>query len=186
MFASYLITDPHFYSQDPVVLRKILAGVFMRHLPTHACLRDKSTPEYAALASVFVPFVRSYGVKAVLHSDVDLALALEADGVHLPFPLAHRIGQAKENGLYVMVSTHTQEEALIAQKEGADAITFSPIFPTPGKGPAVGLEKLKEIIGILSLDVFALGGIVTDAQIRLCEQAGASGFASIRYFCNPR
>ncbi|MBE0495218.1 MAG: thiamine phosphate synthase [Campylobacterales bacterium] len=186
MFASYLITDPHFYSQDPAVLCETLAVVFAHHTPTYACLRDKSASNYSALAKIFIPFVQSRGVKAVLHSNVDLALALGADGVHLPFPLAHRIAQAKEKGLYVMASTHTHEEALTVQKEGADAITFSPIFPTPDKGPAVGLEKLKEIIGILSLDVFALGGIVTDAQIRLCKQAGASGFASIRYFCNPR
>jgi len=93
--------------------------------------------------------------------------------------------KARDKGLYVVVSTHDATEALEAQKAGAHAITFSPIFDSPNKGKALGLEKLKEIIAILDIDVFALGGIVTQKQVRLCQEAGAAGFASIRYFCNP-
>lgn len=184
MFASYLITDPHFYSQDPHCLRKILTKVLANHTPTFVCLRDKSTPNYASLALATVSLVQKRGIKVLLHQDFKLAAVLGADGVHLPSDAKHCTQEAKHLGLHVIVSTHTLEEALYAQAQGADAITFSPIFASPGKGAPVGLEKLKEIVGILSLDVFALGGIVTNEHVRLCAQTGASGFASIRYFCD--
>ncbi|MGD9969385.1 MAG: thiamine phosphate synthase [Sulfuricurvum sp.] len=64
----------------------------------------------------------------------------------------------------------------------SDAITYSPVFASPGKGEPKGLEDLKELVATINIPVFALGGIVTEEQIRAVETAGAYGFASIRYF----
>jgi len=64
-------------------------------------------------------------------------------------------------------------------------ITFSPIFTTPNKGEPKGIEVLREVISSLEIAVIALGGIVEQEQIKLCEEAGAFGFASIRYFAVP-
>lgn len=82
----------------------------------------------------------------------------------------------------MIISTHTLSEAKEADALGADMITFSPIFNTPNKGEPKGTETLKSVISKLSIPVIALGGIVSKEQIDLCENAGAFGFASIRYF----
>ena len=71
---------------------------------------------------------------------------------------------------------------MYAQNEGADAITFSPIFNSPGKGKPLGLEKLKEINDKINIKCFALGGIIHKDQVDACEALGVFGFASIRFF----
>ena len=77
---------------------------------------------------------------------------------------------------------HNIEELKKAESLGADMATFSPIFQTPNKGLPVGLKLLESVISEVDIPVLALGGILTEAQIDACEKAGASGFASIRYF----
>jgi thiamine-phosphate pyrophosphorylase len=118
----------------------------------------------------------------LLHGDYALADELKADGVHLTSAQFEDIAEAKKRGLYVVISTHTYEEALKAQKLGADAITYSPIFASPNKGEPKGLEDLKEIVAKIRVPIFALGGITTEEQIKAVEECGVYGFASIRYF----
>lgn len=118
--------------------------------------------------------------KKLLHGDVDLAIKLGAYGVHLSSLQFNDISKAKEAGLYVIASTHSYEEAILAKE--ADAITYSPIFDSPNKGKPKGLADLKEIKGKIKTNIFALGGIVTKEQIKQVEDLGVYGFASIRYF----
>jgi len=61
-------------------------------------------------------------------------------------------------------------------------VTLSPIFESPGKGDALGLERLRDTCRVLSIPVIALGGVTDEAKIEGVRQAGAEGFASIRYF----
>ena len=82
----------------------------------------------------------------------------------------------------MVVSTHTLEEALKAGALGADMITFSPIFKTPNKGEPKGVAELKRVALSLHIPLIALGGILSEEQVALCQQHGAKGFASIRYF----
>ena len=82
----------------------------------------------------------------------------------------------------MVVSTHNAEEALKAEALGADMITVSPIFNTPNKGLPMGVDVLKTIVSQVKIPVIALGGILTKDQIGVCKDAGAKGFASIRYF----
>ncbi len=84
--------------------------------------------------------------------------------------------------LFVVVSTHTVEELKKAESLGADMATFSPIFDTPNKGVPIGLKALETAVSQVNIPVLALGGILTEEQIKACAIAGASGFASIRYF----
>ena len=102
--------------------------------------------------------------------------------MHFPSSHFYEIKKAKELNLEVIVSVHSFEEALHVKKLGADYITFSPIFYTPNKGEPKGLEKLKEINDKIDIKCFALGGILTKEQVKLCEEASSFGFASIRYF----
>lgn len=179
----YLITDPSFYGNTSADLESALDVVYSHVLPDFALFRDKQTSDYQKLAHLFVTISREYKVSHVLlHGDYALAHELRADGVHLTSLQFEDIAEAKKRGLYVIISTHTHEEALKAQELGADAITYSPIFPSPGKGEPKGLEDLKELVDKIEIPVFALGGIVTTEQIQAVEKCGAYGFASIRYF----
>ncbi|MEW5832549.1 MAG: thiamine phosphate synthase [Campylobacterota bacterium] len=179
----YLITDPSAYGALPDALRRSLETAFSKKLPDFALFRDKQTSHYRDLAQTFVAVSRSYGIAHVLlHGDYALAYELKADGVHLTSSQFDAIGEAKKKGLYVIISTHTHAEALNAQNLGADAITYSPIFPSPGKGEPKGLEDLKEIVDKIEIPIFALGGITSEEQIHAVAATGAYGFASIRYF----
>ncbi len=180
---SYLITDPALYGTDVDTLNASLTRVLSKVVPDFALFRDKTTAIYPLLAHRFICVCRQYGVKKLLlHGDYPLAHHLGADGVHLMSTQFESIAEAKALGLYVIISTHTHQEAQNAYHLGADAITYSPIFPSPNKGTPKGLEDLKEIVAKIELPIFALGGITTQEQINAVEECGVYGFASIRYF----
>lgn len=183
MIKQYLITDPSFYTSDPITVVQRLLQVKANYQPDYICIRDKKSADYATVAKAVVKAsVQDKKTKLYLHTDFNLAYELGCDGVHLPSNAFSAIEKAKALDLEVIVSTHTLEEALEAEKRGANAITFSPIFVTPNKGEPLGLEKLKEINDRIHIKCFALGGIVTQEHIRACEDVGVYGFASIRFF----
>ncbi|KFN38567.1 MAG: thiamine monophosphate synthase [Sulfuricurvum sp. MLSB] len=180
---SYLITDPSLYGSTSDALESSLRAVFSKTVPDFALFRDKQTSHYAALAQTFIAVCHQRNVpKILLHGDCALAHELKADGVHLASAQYDAIREAKSLGLYVIISTHTYAEALNAQKLGADAITYSPIFYSPNKGEPKGLEDLKEIVDKIEIPIFALGGIISEEQINAVAATGTYGFASIRYF----
>jgi len=147
--------------------------------------RDKATENYAYNAKFFLDESQKNSFqKILLHTDYELAHKLKADGVHLKSTQFDDIKKAKVLELFVVISTHSKEEALNAQNLGADMITYSPIFFTPNKGEPKGIDELQELTYLLDIPVIALGGIISQEQIILCEQSGAVGFASIRYFIN--
>ncbi len=154
-----------------------------KYKPEFALYRNKETKEYVFHAQNFLQMAQNIpNLKAFLHQDYELAHRLGAKGIHLTSSQFESIEKAKALGLEVVVSTHTKEEVLNAERLGVDYITFSPIFTTPNKGEPKGIEVLKEVVNATSLKVIALGGIVTEEHIREIEQSGAFGFASIRYF----
>jgi thiamine-phosphate pyrophosphorylase len=113
----------------------------------------------------------------------DVALAVDADGVHLgqrdlPISLARSIlGSGKVIGL----STHTEAQVRAANETSADYLAFGPIFaPTskPDHEPLVGLAGLKRIRPLTALPIFAIGGITLTCVPELIE-AGADGVAVI-------
>lgn len=123
----------------------------------------------------------------LINDRVDLALACDADGVHLgqndlPISIARRIlGRDKLIG----ISTHSLKQALCAQEEGADYIGVGPIFQTPTKPdyPPVGLGLLREVKKRLKIPFFAIGGIDIH-NIEKVISAGAEKVAVVRaVFC---
>ena len=183
MIKHYLITDPLFYTSDPVKVVQKLLHVKTKYQPDYICLRDKQTADYTALANAVAKAgIQDERTKLYLHTDFKLAYELGCAGVHLPSNALHVIDEAKALGLEVIASTHTLLDIEEAQKKGTDAITFSPIFATPNKGEPLGLEKLKEINDRIRVKCFALGGIINMEQVRACEEVGVYGFASIRFF----
>jgi len=158
----------------------------IKHFATQAEMivyRDKSTLDYASNAKNFLIEAKKNSFqKILLHTEYQLAYALKADGIHLRSTQFDEVVKAKQLGLFVVISTHTLQEALKAESLGADMVTFSPIFTTPNKGQPKGVEALKKVVSMLSIPVIALGGIVTKEHRVLCEKSGAFAFASIRYF----
>ncbi|WP_345974562.1 thiamine phosphate synthase [Sulfurimonas sp. HSL3-7] len=180
---SYLITDPRFYSTTPTTFRMTMQKTLQKHQPDFALYRDKNNPDYAEMAKLFLELCSGSGkTKAILHGNVGLAAELHAYGVHLTSQQFDEIEAAKASGLFVVISCHSEAEILEAQRRGADAVTYSPIFNTPDKGEPKGLEDLNERVAKISLPIIALGGITTKAQVKAVEQSGCYGFASIRYF----
>ena len=183
MIKRYLITDPSFYTSDATQFLQKLLHVKAKHQPDYVCLRDKENVSYKTLAETLAKSdIQDENTKLFLHTDFALAHSLGCAGVHLPSHSLDQIEKAKALGLEVIVSTHTFDEACMAEKYGADAITFSPIFATPNKGKPVGLEKLKEINDKIKPKCFALGGIINEEHVKACEAIGVYGFASIRFF----
>jgi thiamine-phosphate pyrophosphorylase len=179
----YLITSEKFYTDTPSVFCSKLHKQLQIHMPEYALFRDKTNPNYAILAEDFVKVCSAFvGTKSFIHQHVELAKKLGADGVHLTSTQADSIAHAKELGLEVIISTHTHEEVLKAEKLGADAVTYSPIFASPDKGEPKGIENLKELLQKCKIKVFALGGIVEARHVEMVQEAKAYGFASIRYF----
>lgn len=176
---AYAITDPstlNFQTLDTDLKRFVSKADMIVY-------RDKSTDNYAVNAEQFIQEAKKYSFqKILLHTDYNLAHILKADGVHLKSTQFEDIKKAKALGLWVVISTHTFDEALEAQALGADMISFSPIFKTPNKGEPKGVKVLEELVSLVSIPVIALGGIVNPKQVALCEESGAKGFAAIRYF----
>ncbi len=175
----YAITDPSILSFD--TLQSDLHRISSKKA-NMIVYRDRNASDYNHNAYIFVKYARDKFEKVMVHGDVDLALELEADGVHLRSDQLQEIVRAKKEKLFVVVSTHTLEEIVYAQKSGADIVTLSPVFRSPGKGKPMGVQRFAEIVSRVEVSVLALGGISTERDIELCMEVGAAGFAAIRYF----
>jgi thiamine-phosphate pyrophosphorylase len=121
-----------------------------------------------------------HGVTFVVNDDVEAALMLGADGVHLGRG-DEGVERAKEHGLLLGRSAATVDEARDADGV-ADYIGAGPIWPTPSKtdtDPPIGLDALREICRTVSVPVVAIGG-VDETNAADCIRAGAAGVAVIR------
>jgi thiamine-phosphate pyrophosphorylase len=124
-----------------------------------------------------------HGARLLINDRLDIALAAEADGVHLAensLPVS-RVREIAGESMLIGVSCHGIEGAAAAQENGADFITFSPIFFTSSKAPygePLGTERLADACLLLRIPVFALGGIKKET-IRTVLAHGAGGIALI-------
>ena len=121
-----------------------------------------------------------HGVPFIVNDDVEAALMLGADGVHLGRGDAGA-DQAREHGLTLGLSAATTTEALEADGR-ADYIGAGPVWTTPSKAdaaPAIGLDGLHELCAAVATPVVAIGGIDADNAAD-CIRAGAAGVAVIR------
>jgi thiamine-phosphate pyrophosphorylase len=145
--------------------------------------KDLSGRELYQLACVMKELTSRYGAKLLINDRLDIALAAGVDGVHLgenSLPLS-QVREIAGPDMLIGVSCHDRERALAAQQNGADFITFSPIYFTPSKaryGEPVGTERLAETCRLLRIPVFALGGIKQET-VREVLDRGAHGIALI-------
>ena len=121
-----------------------------------------------------------HGVTFIVNDDVEAALMLGADGVHLGRDDTGA-ESAKEHGLLLGSSASSLEEARAAEAL-ADYVGAGPIWATPSKAdadPPIGLEGLREICRAVSVPVVAIGGI-DESNAGDCIESGASGVAVVR------
>ena len=147
-------------------------------------LRAKAmTPvDFLQLASTTRTLTRSYSCRLIVNDRVDIALACEADGVHLgqedlPLYAARKLMGDRIIG----ISTHSREQAKEAEKGGADYIGFGPMFGTTTKATgysARGLTMLRQVRDAVRVPIVAIGGI-SESNVEEVWQAGADSAAII-------
>lgn len=154
-------------------------------------LREKDLPsrELEYLARAAREKIGSSGTRLLINSRTDVALATNADGVHLrskdlsPAEVRRIWRLAGRNtDPIIAVSCHTEAEVAAAREKGADFVVFGPVFEKKESSEvlAEGLEQLRSACGH-GIPILALGG-VTLGNARECVDAGAAGVAGIRLF----
>ena len=189
-FRFYLITD-----------RKACGARSLQSIIGEACdagvrvvqLREKDlrNAEFNDYVTRLIEITHAHGARLLLNRDTAieqsqdafLAASMGTDGFHFPesVPFPHEI-RKRFPGLTLGVSTHSRERALAAEIEGADFITFGPVFATPSKegfGPPQGLDKLAEVTRAVGIPVIAIGGVTPENAVS-CIEHGAHGVAVVR------
>jgi len=187
----YLVTDRHQTHGRPL-LEVVEAG--LRGGVDAVQLREKDLPtdELTSLALVLVRLCRRYGARLLINDRIDVALAVGADGVHLPVN-SFAIADARYllGDRLIAASTHHPHEAYAAAQAGADFLVFGPVFDTPTKrtfGAPRGLAQLAEVTIGVEIPVLAIGGVTADtaATVRDCGAAGIAVVAAILRAADPR
>jgi thiamine-phosphate pyrophosphorylase len=146
-------------------------------------VKDLPSREFLTLAHQVRAVCHHYGCLLIINDRADIALAIDADGVHvgqedLPLAAARKVlGPHKIVG----ISTHNPVQAQEAERGGADYIGFGPLFGTTTKATgyaARGFEQLREIRSLVRLPIVAIGGITT-ARAPSALVAGANAVAMI-------
>jgi thiamine-phosphate pyrophosphorylase len=145
--------------------------------------REKGLPDRELLAGAHRARA-SFGGTLLINGRCDVAVAVGAQGVHLPvsgLPLAPL--RRRWPRLLLGRSTHGEAEVAQARDDGADYVTFGPVYDTPSKAPygaAKGLQALSRAAA-LGVPVLALGGVTLE-RLEEVAAAGAAGVAGIRLF----
>lgn len=146
--------------------------------------KDLTARELLPLARELRQLTREYGACLLINDRIDVALAVEADGVHLgggSLPVAETRALLGPQRL-IGVSTHHPAEIVTAAESGADFVTFGPVYFTASKaayGAPLGLAALRGACANAPLPVFALGGVTADRLPELlasgCRRAACIG-----------
>ena len=181
-FRLYLVTDRHQTQGRPlisVLARFVDAGGTAIQVRE----RDLNTGLLIALVQDVQSLARSRRMTVLINDRVDLATAMNTDGVHLrqtslPVPTVRDIlGCSRLIG----VSAHSIDGVIQAERQGADFVVLGPIYETSSKreyGQPLGVSMLDRACQLVNIPVFAIGGI-SIARAREVRGAGAFGVAVI-------
>ena len=181
-FDLYLITDrklTHGRDLAWVLERALDGGVKAIQLRE----KDLSGKELFTLAERVARLCQRYQAQLFVNDRVDIALAVDAAGVHLgetamSVPAARSLLGAQRS---IGVSTHSLDGARRAEQDGADFIVFGPVYFTPSKadfGAPQGIKALQNIVENISLAVYAIGGIKAENLLE-AKSVGSRGVALI-------
>jgi thiamine-phosphate pyrophosphorylase len=191
-FRLYLITDRHQTAGRPlaeVVRRSLEGGVRAVQLRE----KDLAGAELYRLARELRRLTSDFDARLIINDRPDVAMAAEADGVHIgvnSLPVA-AVRKLLGEGKTIGYSAHTLDEALSAQAGGADFVTFGPLFHTPSKaayGEPCGVKKLADVASALQIPVIALGGIspATATEALSANVGGIAVISAILAAADPR
>jgi thiamine-phosphate pyrophosphorylase len=143
-------------------------------------LKELSSEEIARRGAAFAELCREHRVTFVVNDDVEAALALGADGVHLGRD-DEGLERAQAAGLLIGLSAQDLDEARAVDREAPAYIGAGPVWATPTKSDAapIGLDGLRVICNAVAARVVAIGGIDA-SNARACIDAGAAGVAVVR------
>ena len=182
-FKLYLITDRKVLSSQFSLLSSVEVALKGGVKAVQLREKDLGTRELIDMAYRMRELTDKYSAKLFINDRVDIALSVEADGVHLgqkSMP-AYAVRKIAKDKFMIGVSAHSIEEAKQAEKEGADFITLGPVYKTPSKlkyGQPLGVDIIRKAKAEISIPVFAIGGIKQD-RIKEVMDAGADGIALI-------
>lgn len=178
----YLVTDRRLSLGRPletVVEEAVKGGVTMVQLREKDC----TSMEFYRLALRLKACLKPYGIPLIINDRLDIALACDADGLHigkhdLPYQAARRLfGKDKIIGL----SVENRQDVQAANEQDIDYIGISPVFATPTKtdtAPAIGLAGVKEIASLSKHPCVGIGGInLTNAKDVI--EAGVHGISVV-------
>ena len=177
----YAILDPEQIKGRAIedILRELLgAGVKMLQLRAKSITAN----EFLGLANLVRSETEAHNCRLIVNDRADIAMACNADGVHLgqdDLPLS--AGRKLLGGKIIGISTHDIEQARQAQRDGADYIGFGPMFGSQTKDTgysARGIDVLKEIRAAVTIPIVAIGGI-NEQNVSQVWQAGADSAAII-------
>jgi len=178
----YLVTDRSLSRGRATVdiVREAVAGGV-----TCVQLREKngSTQEFIKEAEKLHAFLKPLGVPLIINDNVEVARAVDAEGVHLG-QTDMAISEARQqlpDSCLIGISAESLEDAIQAEKDGADYIGVSPVFATPTKtdtAPPLGLEGLRAIRAAVRVPLVGIGGIHCD-NVQDVIRAGADGVAVV-------
>ncbi|MFH1082758.1 MAG: thiamine phosphate synthase [Pseudomonadota bacterium] len=149
--------------------------------------KEGSTREMIEIAAQMKRLCADKDVMFIVNDRLDIAMATQADGVHLgqddfPIPVARELlGKNRIIG----GSAATMEEARKCLADGADYVGFGPVYPTGSKddaGPVSGIETLRKIVEAIPIPIIAIGG-VDEKNAYDVMRAGAHGIAVISAVC---
>jgi thiamine-phosphate pyrophosphorylase len=181
-YSLYLVTDRNLSlgrSTADIVRAAVAGGATCVQLREKAC----GTREFLAEARAVRDVLAGTGVPLVINDRVDVALAVGADGVHLgqkDMPLAEA-RRLTGRSMFIGISAECVEDAVRAEREGADYVGVSPVFATPTKTDTarpLGLDGIAAIRATVSLPLVGIGGI-GPANAADVLRAGCDGIAVV-------
>lgn len=182
-FKLYLITDRKLFTDNSSLFTAVEEALKGGLKAVQLREKDLGTRDLLDMAYRMRELTKAYKAKLFINDRVDVALAVEADGVQLgkeSMPV-HAVRETFQSKLMIGASTHSLNEALEAERGGADFITLGPIYQTPSKmkyGEPISIEILRKAKSKISIPVYAIGGIKLD-KVREVKEAGADGVALI-------
>ena len=170
---------------DPKRIADLVAVVNKMPRGSAVIYRHFGEPERRQTADVLRQITFDRDMQLLIGKDVELAHAIGADGVHLPeIDLVFAISlRSHYPDWIVTIAAHTEQTLVDAARWKLDAAIFSPVFvsDSPSAGLPTGVEKFTELVALVDIPVFALGGI-NIANATVLRESGAAGLAGISGF----
>lgn len=177
----YFITDSTNFSEEEFLLRieqSLLGGATILQLRE----KDKTTREYIELAEKVHEITKHYNIPLIIDDRVDVALAIDAEGVHvgqsdMPVSVARKL---MGNDKIIGATTKTVPQALEAYEQGADYLGVGAIYPTTTKVKTVltSTETLDAICKAVPIPVNAIGGLNKD-NVNILQGIDIAGFCVV-------